>query len=94
MAWASRSALTADTLILAAAGVPMLEVHVTPTSGLDQAQFVPGAPVLVTGHFDDPAATVCRVVAAQPGWRLPTPAEVVLACREAFVATSVEPAST
>jgi hypothetical protein len=94
LARASRSALMADTLMLAAAGVPMLEVYVAPASGLDQAQFVPGAIVLVTGHFDDPAAAACRVVAAQPGWRSPTPAEVVLACREAFVATFVGPGST
>jgi hypothetical protein len=94
LTWASRSALTADMFLLAAAGAPMLEVHVAPSSALDQTQLVPGAIVLVSGHFDDPAAATCRVVAVQPGWRSPTPAEVVLACREAFVATSVGPGST
>jgi hypothetical protein len=93
IAGATRSALTDDTLMVAAVGVPMLEVYVAPGSGLDQAQFVPGAIVQVTGHFDDPAAAACRVVAAQTEGRLPTPAEVVLACREAFVMTSVQPGS-
>ncbi len=95
-AWATGSAPTDDRLILAfAANVPMLEVYAAPGSGVDPAQFFPGAIVQVTGHFDDPAATACRVVAAQPepGWQVPTPAEVVLACREAFVVTSVQPGS-
>ena len=68
----------------------MLAAYLAPGSGLDQAQFVPGAIVQVTGHFDDPAAAACRIVrAAPPEWPVLTPAEVVLACREAFVVTSV-----
>lgn len=95
IAWATRSAPTDDTLMLAFVSGPELAVYVAPGSGLDQAQFVPGAIVQVTGHFDDPAAAACRIVAAQPepGWRPPTPAEVVLRCREAFVVTSMGPGS-
>ena len=72
--------------------LPMLAVYTPPGSGVDQAQFFAGASIFVTGHFDDPAAAACRVVAAQPepNLQVPTPAEVVLACREAFVVTSVQ----
>lgn len=72
---------------------PTLSVYAAPGSGIDQAQFVPGAIMLVTGHFDDPAAAACRVVAAQlePDLRAPTAAEVVLFCRESFVVTSMRP---
>ncbi len=95
VAWTHRSAPPDDTLMIAAIGVPTLSVYAAPGSGVDQAQFVPGAIMLVTGHFDDPAAAACRVVAAQlePDLQVPTAAEVVLVCREAFVVTSVRPGS-
>jgi hypothetical protein len=54
----------------------------------------PGGPIggqyTVVGHFDDPAANECE----SPGFDAdaPEPAEVVLRCRMAFVATSVTPA--
>ena len=93
--WNHRRAPPDDRLMIAFIGGPTLEVHAAPGSGVDQAQFVPGAIMLVTGHFDDPAAAACRLVAAQlePDVRVPTAAEVVLVCREAFVVTSVRPSS-
>ena len=95
VAWTHRSAQPDDTLMIAFVGGPTLEVYAAPGSGVDQAKFVPGAIMIVTGHFDDPAAAACRVVAAQlePDLRAPTAAEVVLWCREAFVVTSVRPGS-
>ena len=93
--WNHRPAPPDDTLMIAFIGGPTLEVYAAPGSGVDQAQFVPGAIMLVTGHFDDPAAAACRLVAAQlePDLRVPIAAEVVLVCREAFVVTSVRPGS-
>jgi hypothetical protein len=95
VAWTHRPAPPNDTLMTAFILGPTLEVYAAPGSGVDQAQFVPGAIMLVTGHFDDPAAAACRVVAArlEPGLQVPTAAEVVLICREAFVVTSVRPGS-
>jgi hypothetical protein len=93
IAWTHGSAPPDDTLT-AFVGVPMLEVYAAPGSGVDQAQFVPGAIMLVTGHFDDPAAAACRVVAQPaPDVEVPPAAEVVLVCRQAFVVTSVRPGS-
>jgi hypothetical protein len=78
--------------MIAFIGGPTLEVYAAPGSGVDRTQFVPGAVILVTGHFDDPAAAACRVVAQPaPDVQVPTAAELVLACREAFVVTSVRP---
>lgn len=43
----------------------------------------------LTGHFDDPAATTCRIATGDPP--IPEPDELaVVYCRERFVATSVE----
>jgi hypothetical protein len=95
-AWTHRSTPPSDSLRIAYVGdVATLEVYAAPGSGVDQAQFFPGAIIFVTGHFDDPAAAACRVVGAQqePDFQVPTAAEVVLACREAFVVTSVQPGS-
>jgi hypothetical protein len=95
VAWTHRSDPPDDTLMTAFIGGPMLEVYAAPGSGVNQAKFAPGAIMIVTGHFDDPAAAACRVVAAQlePDLRAPTAAEIVLWCREAFVVTSVRPGS-
>jgi hypothetical protein len=94
VAWTHRSAPPDDTLRVAFILGPTLEVYAAPGSGVDRAQFVPGAIMLVTGHFDDPAAAACRVVAQPaPDVQVPTAAEIVLACREAFVVTSVRPGS-
>lgn len=94
VAWTHRSAPPDDTLMIAYVGGPTLEVYAAPSSGVDQAQFVPGAIMLVTGHFDDPAAAACRVVAQPaPDVQVPPAAEVVLVCRGAFVVTSVRPGS-
>jgi hypothetical protein len=79
--------------IFAAAAVPLLEMYAAPGSGIGRGQFADGTKVQVVGHFDDPAASTCRLLNAQPGIRAPTPAEVVLACRQAFVALAVRRAS-
>lgn len=91
--WAARSGRTDEMLMAFAANVPTLYVYAAPDTGVGRAAFVPGAIVRVTGHFDDPAAAACRLVAAQPGWQLPTPEGVVRTCREAFVVTALQPAS-
>jgi hypothetical protein len=48
--------------------------------------------VLVRGHFDDPAASTCRVVYPAE-WGTPTPPldAQTRRCQERFVVTSVEP---
>jgi hypothetical protein len=79
----------ATSLTAASAAVPMLEMYAAPGSGLRRGQFVAGAKVQVIGHFDDPAAATCRILAVQPGWGAPTLAELVLTCRQAFVAVAV-----
>jgi hypothetical protein len=79
--------------MFASAAVPMLEMHAAPGSGVDRGHPGGGAKVQVIGHFDDPAASACRVVSVQPGFQAPTLAEVVLACREAFVVTAIVPGS-
>jgi hypothetical protein len=91
--WADGSLPADHGLTFAAARVPMLEIHAPPGSGLDRPQPA-GARVQVIGHFDDPAAAGCRLIRAQPGMRPPTPQEVVLACREAFVVIAVGPGTT
>ena len=93
VARADRSGPTDDMRLAFAGNVPTLDVSMAPTTGVDRAAFVPGAIVRVTGHFDDPAAAGCRLVAAQPGWQLPTPERVVRTCREAFVVTALQPGS-
>jgi hypothetical protein len=81
-------------LTLASLCCEMLGIHAAPGSGLDRALATPGAIVQVIGHFDDQAALACRVVGVQEaGFQVPTPAEVVLACREAFVVSAVVPGS-
>jgi hypothetical protein len=53
------------------------------TSGTD------GQPIRITGHFDDPAASSCRMAPGDPP--VPEPDELaIIYCRERFVATSVE----
>ena len=96
VAWTYHSASPDNSLKIAFSGnLQTLEAYAAPGSGVDQVQFVPGGIVLVTGHFDDPAAATCRVVGAQlqPDLQVPTPEEVMLHCREAFVVTSVRPVS-
>ena len=96
VAWTHRSTPPDNSLTIAFSGnLPTLEAYAAPGSGVNQAQFVAAAIVLVTGHFDDPAAAICRLVGQrEPELHVPTPAEVVLRCREAFVVTSVRPGST
>ncbi|MEO8571077.1 MAG: hypothetical protein ABI553_05190 [Chloroflexota bacterium] len=72
-----------------AVGVEMIEAYLAPTAASARAQLVPDGTILVTGHFDDPAALTCRVVsvAESPS---PSPAEVVQGCRASFVITGVK----
>jgi len=67
-----------------------LDVYWNPSSGLTPASFPALATVRITGHFDDPAAGSCQISSAQPGSSPEPPTEVVLACRETFVVTSVQ----
>jgi hypothetical protein len=72
------------------ADVPMLEAYLAPAAESARAQLVPGPTILVTGHFDDPAALTCRVVSVGAGSPSPSPSEVIQACRASFVVTDVK----
>lgn len=53
--------------------------------------------VRVSGHFDDPAASTCRVSSSSPTANpasIPSEAQVVEICRSVFVLSGVEPVST
>ncbi len=69
-----------------------MALHSTPDSGI----VFPDATVQarLTGHFDDPAAETCRYhydgYDAADVWRLPSPTEQILLCREAFVVDTME----
>jgi hypothetical protein len=69
-------------------GLMPLDAYWDPSSGLKPASFATGATIQVTGHFDDPAARSCHGMSA--AGQSPEPAaQVVMACRETFVITSV-----
>jgi hypothetical protein len=73
-------------------GAPTLYVVVDPAAS-NQAAELAGTDVLVTGHFDDPAAQDCHEVersAAVGGTPEPAAATVEL-CRRQFVVTEVAP---
>ena len=69
-----------------------LVVHIDPASGL--AFEHTGQWVVVTGHLNDPAAASCTYAPLGGPSATPTPApsDVQSVCRQAFVATSIEPA--
>lgn len=57
--------------------------------GSEPISVADGDRIRLTGHFDDPAASGCRVATGDPP--IPEPDELAVAyCRERFVATSVE----
>jgi hypothetical protein len=67
--------------------------HPHPDAGLEPPEA--GDVVRVTGHFEDPAATSCRVSVdpafeTEPPPELPDPALVVLTCRATFAWTDYE----
>jgi hypothetical protein len=65
-----------------------LAAYWDPSSRLTPASFPIDKTVQITGHFDDPAARTCHVTSGSG--KSPEPvAQVVLACRETFVATAV-----
>jgi hypothetical protein len=73
-------------------GAPTLYVVVDPAASDQVAEFA-GTDVLVTGHFDDPAAQDCQEVersAAVGGTPEPAAATIEL-CRRQFVVTEVAP---
>jgi len=65
---------------------PLVALAVPPALGDLQAKLV-GHWVVVTGHFDDPAAATC-VASGEPGV-VPGPAETVAICRSTFVVSAV-----
>ena len=69
-------------------GLMPLDAYWDPSSGLKSASFPTGATVHVTGHFDDPAARSCHATSGA-GQSPDSAAQVVMACRETFVATAV-----
>ena len=86
---AAPSSPRGDGFVFVSLGVAMLEAYLAPAAASASAQLVPDGTILVTGHFDDPAALTCRVVsvAESPS---PSPAEVVQGCRASFVITGVK----
>jgi hypothetical protein len=75
---------------LAAEGedVGSIGVWVDPADGLKVPEI--GTHIALTGHFDDPAATTCRVVPwVNIGVPLPNPADAVAICRRSFVASKI-----
>ena len=76
------------------ADVAMLEAYLAPAAASARAQLVPGPTMLVTGHFDDPAALTCRVVSVGAGSPSPSPSDVVQGCRASFVITGVTAGSS
>ena len=77
-------------------GLPHGGFRVAPGAGLEVPER--GDVVRVTGHFEDPAATTCRVSVDESFWgdaspepvQLPDAASVVLGCRAVFVWTDYE----
>ncbi len=67
-----------------------LGYHPLPDADLEEPE--EGAEVRVRGHFEDPAATSCRVSASADAGEvtLPQPARVVLDCRATFVWTEID----
>ena len=49
----------------------------------------PGAPIVVTGHFDDPVATTCSRSPAASVVDPRPPELIVLQCRSQFVVTGI-----
>lgn len=69
-------------------GLIPLAAYWDPSSRLTPASFPVDGTVQVTGHFDDPAAGTCHATSA-PGPSPVPAAQIVLACRETFVVTTV-----
>lgn len=70
-------------------GFQALDVYWDPASGLTPKSFPVARTVRITGHFDDPAASSCRVTSVPKGQSPEPPGDVVLGCREAFIVTAV-----
>ena len=70
-------------------GLAALDAYWKPGSGLTAASFTIDKTVTITGHFDDPAAASCHITSQPAGQSQEPAADVVLACREAFVVTAV-----
>lgn len=70
-------------------GLGALDAYWSPASGLTPKSFPPGKTVRITGHFDDPAASSCRVTSVPKGQSPEPHAAPVLGCRETFIVTAV-----
>ena len=69
-------------------GAPQLFVAVDPAIGTLPDS---GSDVVVTGHFDDPAAQTCHETGSLPGDSPAPVAETIERCRNTFVITDVTP---
>lgn len=72
------------------ASEPLTALAIPPALGDLQARYV-GRRVMVTGHFDDPAAATCTA-AGEPGVA-PSAVKAVAICRATFVVTAVTTAT-
>jgi hypothetical protein len=69
-------------------GLPPLAAYWDPSSRLTPASFPAEGIIQITGHFDDLAARTCNAKSA-PGQSPQPAAQLVMACRETFVVTTV-----
>ena len=70
-------------------GLTALAAYWDPRSGLTPKNFPLDKQLSITGHFDDPAASTCHVTDLPKGQSPEPSAAVILACRQAFIATAV-----
>lgn len=69
-------------------GAPQLFVAIDPAIGTMPDS---GSDVVVTGHFDDPAAQTCHDTGSPPGESPAPVAETIQRCRNTFVISEVTP---
>lgn len=70
-------------------GAPQLFVAIDPAIGTMMPDS--GSDVVVTGHFDDPAAQTCHETGSLPGESPAPVAETIERCRNTFVISEVTP---
>lgn len=69
-------------------GVGGMTIYLSPASGVTKINLQPEQWLRVTGHFDDPAAQMCRVM--DPAGQIVVDPPVIRRCRELFVVSELE----
>jgi hypothetical protein len=65
-----------------------MTIYLSPASGVTKIHIQPDQWLRVTGHFDDPAALMCRVM--DPAGQIVVDPVVIRQCRELFAVTELE----